>query len=69
MTEQDYLWLVDNRALLYNSTRMTPQQGAMIFTIYNKLSPKYMAYTTCGSCIRTVISLLRQEYEKYQTKL
>lgn len=63
MTQEDYLWLVENRALLYNSTRMTQLQGHMIFAIYNRLAPKPMNYTTCGSCVRTVISLLRQQYE------
>ena len=70
MTQQDYNWLLENRHILYSSIRMTPQQGAMIFTIYNRISPKYMAYTTCGSCVRTVINLLKQEFEKYtQTTL
>jgi len=68
MTDTDYQWLLANRALMYSSTRMTPQQGHMIFDIYNRLSPKKMSYTTCGSCVRTVVSLLRQEFEKY-TKL
>jgi hypothetical protein len=67
MTQLDHQWLSENRALLYNSTRMTLQQGHMIFQIYNRLAPKPMNYTTCGSCVRTVISLLKQEFEKYTT--
>lgn len=69
MTEQDYQWLTENRAIMYSSTRMTPAQAQMMFTIYNKLAEKPMAYTTCGSCVRTVIGLLKQNYEKYTNQL
>ena len=66
MTEEDYNWLLQRRAFLYNSTRMTREEGYKIFEIYNRISPKQMNYTTCGSRVRTVISLLRQEFEKYK---
>ena len=66
MTEEDYNWLLQRRAFLYNSTRMTREEGQKIFEIYNRISPKQMNYTTCGSCVRTVIGLLRQEFEKYK---
>ena len=69
MTDQDYQWLLANRALMYASTKTTREQGHRLFEIYNKISPKKMAYTTCGSCVRTVISLLRQEFEKYNQQL
>lgn len=65
MTEQDYQWLLDNRAIMYSSTRMTPEQGHRIFVIYNAIAPTRMNYTTCGSCVRTVINLLKQEFEKH----
>ena len=65
MTQEDYAWVLENRTLLYNSVRMTKEQGYKIFEIYNRLAPKPMNYTTCGSCVRTVISLLKQEFEKY----
>jgi len=66
MTQEDYQWLLERRAFLYNSIRMTREEGQKIFEIYNRIAPKPMAYTTCGSCIRTVVSLLRQEFEKYK---
>ena len=65
MNHQDYSWLLQNRQLLYSSIRMTKEQGYKIFEIYNKISPKIMNYTTCGSCVRSVIRLLRHEFEKY----
>ena len=69
MTDTDHQWLLDNRTIMYSSIRMTREQGQKIFEIYNRISPKPMNYTTCGSCVRTVVSLLRQEFEKYtQTK-
>jgi hypothetical protein len=67
MTQEDYNWLLANRTLMYSSIRMTPIQGAMIFAIYNRISPKPMNYTTCGSCVRNVVNLLKQEFEKYTT--
>ena len=69
MTQQDFEWLTENRNILYVSTRMDREKGQMIFDIYNRLSPKPMNYTTCGSCIRTVINLLKQEYEKLKNNL
>jgi len=66
MTQEDYQWLLERRAFLYNSIRMTREEGQKIFEIYNRIQPKPMAYTTCGSCVRTVVSLLRQEFEKYK---
>jgi len=66
MTQQDYNWLSENKTILYNSIRMTREQGYKIFDIYNTISPKQMNYTSCGSCVRTVVSLLRQEFEKYK---
>ena len=66
MTQQDHQWLSENRTLLYNSIRMTREQGYKIFDIYNNISPKPMSYTSCGSCVRTVVNLLRQEFEKYK---
>ena len=66
MTPQNYQWLLENKTILYNSIRMTREQGYKIFDIYNTISPKQMNYTSCGSCVRTVVSLLRQEFEKYK---
>ena len=66
MTEEDYQWILQRKSFLYNSTRMTREEGQKIFEIYNRISPKQMNYTTCGSCVRTVIGLLRQEFEKYK---
>ena len=66
MTQQDYNWLSENKTILYNSIRMTREQGYKLFEIYNTISPKQMNYTSCGSCVRTVVSLLRQEFEKYK---
>ena len=69
MTQQDYNWLLENKTILYNSIRMTREQSYKLFEIYNTISPKPMSHTSCGSCVRTVVSLLRQEFEKYtQTK-
>ena len=67
MTQEDYDWLLANRTIMYSSIRMTTEQGHKLFQIYNRLSPKHMAYTTCGSCVRTVVNLLKQEFEKYTT--
>ena len=67
MNDIDYNWLLANRALMYASTKMTREQGHKIFEIYNKISQKPMNYTTCGSCVRSVIRLLRQEFENYTT--
>jgi len=66
MTEEDYQWILQRKSFLYNSTRMTREEGQKIFEIYNRISPKQMNYTTCGSCVRTVIGLLKQEFEKYK---
>ena len=66
MTQQDYQWSLDNRTIMYSSIRMTREQGYKIFDIYNTISPKPMSHTSCGSCVRTVVSLLRQEFEKYK---
>jgi len=65
MTPEDYSWLLENRTLLYNSIRMTTEQGHKCFELYNKIAPTPMNYTTCGSCVRTVVGLLRQEFEKH----
>jgi hypothetical protein len=67
MTQEDYNWLLANRTLMYSSIRTTPEQGHKIFEIYNKIAPKPLAYTTCGSCVRNVVNLLKQEFEKYTT--
>jgi len=69
MTQEDYNWLLANRTIMYSSIRMTPEQGHKLFEIYNRIAPKHMAYTTCGSCVRTVINLLKQEYEKITNNL
>jgi hypothetical protein len=69
MTHEDWTWISQNRTILYSSLRMTKEQGQKIFEIYNRLSPKRMEFTTCGSCVRTVINLLKQEYEKYTNNL
>jgi hypothetical protein len=69
MTQQDFEWLTENRNIMYVSTRMTREQGQMIFDIYNRIQPKRMEFTTCGSCVRTVINYLKQEYEKYTNNL
>ena len=65
MTQEDYDWLLERKHFLYSSARMTRDEGQKIFEIYNRISPKRMNYTTCGSCVRTVLGLLRQEFEKY----
>lgn len=67
MTQEDYNWLLENRQLLYNSIRMTREQSYKIFEIYNQIAPKKMNPTSCGSCVRNVIKLLKQEFEKYPT--
>ena len=69
MTQEDYDWLLANRTIMYSSIRMTTEQGHKLFQIYNRIAPKPMNYTTCGSCVRSVVNLLKQEFEKYtQTK-
>jgi hypothetical protein len=65
MTQENYEWLLENKTLLYNSIRMTKDQSLKIFEIYNTLVSIPMKYTTCNSCVRTVIRLLKQEFEKY----
>ena len=67
MTQEDYDWLLANRTIMYSSIRMTTEQGHKLFQIYNRIAPKPMAYTTCGSCVRSVVNLLKQEFEKYTT--
>ena len=63
MTQQDRQWLDENQ-IIFNNVRLTPEQGAMLYAIYNRLTGESKRPTSCGRCVASTKKTVKHHYDK-----
>ena len=67
MTQQDLEWLEANQ-LIFGNIRLSKEQHAEMFDIYNRITGENKRTTSCGRCVMSVKKRLKFEYEKQRNK-
>jgi len=63
MTQQDKQWL-DQNLKVFGNVRLTPEEGQMLYAIYNRLTGESKRPTSCGRCVASTKNTVKYYYDQ-----
>jgi len=63
MIQQDKQWL-DEHPYILGNVRITPEENAMLFAIYNRLTGETKRPTSCGRCLLNTKKTIKHYYDQ-----
>jgi hypothetical protein len=63
MTLEDKQWL-DQHPHILGNVRITPEENAMLFAIYNRLTGENKKPTSCGRCVANTKKTIKHYYDQ-----